>query len=339
MEDTGYLARTSFLMDRVMRTVGLSGQSVIPMLSSFACAVPSIMATRVIPDRRDRIATILAAPFMTCSARLPIYALLIAAFVPDESIGWMNLQGLILFGLYLLGILGGLGTALMLKSSALKGPKPHFMLALPEFRLPNVQTVAIKLFDRARIFLKRAGTVIFVVAILVWTLAYFPRIDTTEHSPVSNTSVSTSQSDLSNARAAKQMEQSWLGRIGRTIEPVFRPLGWDWRVSSAVIAGFPAREVVVAVMGTIYAVGSDADDQSLSEKLRSAKWPDGRPIFTLPMVLGLLVFYAWCLQCAATLATIRRETNSWRWPIFAWIYMTGIGYTGALIIYQVGSLL
>jgi len=339
LEDTGYLARTSFLMDRVMRTVGLSGQSVIPMLSSFACAVPSIMATRVIPDRRDRIATMLAAPFMTCSARLPIYALLIAAFVPDQSVGWMNLQGLVLFSLYLLGIVGGLGTALLLKSSALKGPKPHFMLALPEFRTPNLQTVAIKLFDRARIFLKRAGTVIFVVAILVWTLAYFPRADISETLPSVNTSESSSQLDINNARAAAQMEQSWLGRIGRTIEPVFKPLGWDWRVSSAVIAGFPAREVVVAVMGTIYAVGSDADDQSLSEKLRSAKWPDGRIIFTLPMVLGLLVFYAWCLQCAATLATIRRETNTWRWPIFAWLYMTGIGYTGALVIYQVGSLL
>lgn len=337
LEDTGYLARTSFLMDRVMRTVGLSGQSVIPMLSSFACAVPSIMATRVIPDRRDRIATILAAPFMTCSARLPIYALLIAAFVPNQSVGWLNLQGLVLFGLYLLGILGGLGTAMLLKSSALKGPKPHFMLALPEFRTPNLQTVAIKLFDRGRIFLKRAGTVIFVVAILVWTLAYFPRMDTTN----SDTGITESVSQITtdHTLAAAQMEQSWLGRIGRTIEPVFKPLGWDWRVSSAVVAGFPAREVVVAVMGTIYAVGSEADDHSLSEKLRSAKWPDGRLIFTLPMVLGLLVFYAWCLQCAATLATIRRETNSWRWPIFAWVYMTSIGYSGAFIIYQVGSLL
>lgn len=339
LEDTGYLARTSFLMDRVMRTVGLSGQSVIPMLSSFACAVPSIMATRVIPDRRDRIATILAAPFMTCSARLPIYALLIAAFVPNQSIGWMNLQGLVLFGLYLLGILGGLGTALLLKSSALRGPKPHFMLALPEFRAPNLQTVAIKLFDRGRIFLKRAGTVIFIVAILVWTLAYFPRMDTDEFETSTSANASINQIDSVNAMAAAQMEQSWLGRIGRTIEPVFKPLGWDWRVSSAVVAGFPAREVVVAVMGTIYAVGSDANDQSLSEKLRSAKWPDGRLIFTLPMVLGLLVFYAWCLQCAATLATIRRETNSWRWPIFAWFYMTSIGYIGALVIYQVGSLL
>lgn len=339
LEDTGYLARTSFLMDRVMRTVGLSGQSVIPMLSSFACAVPSIMATRVIPDRRDRIATILAAPFMTCSARLPIYALLIAAFVPNQSVGWMNLQGLVLFGLYLLGIVGGLGTALMLKSSALKGPKPHFMLALPDFRRPNIQTVAIKLFDRGRIFLKRAGSVIFVVAILVWTLAYFPRMDM-EQAPVTTTiTESVDQASTENAHAAAQMEQSWLGRIGRTIEPVFKPLGWDWRVSSAVVAGFPAREVVVAVLGTIYAVGAETDDQNLSEKLRSAKWPDGRPIFTLPMVLGLLVFYAWCLQCAATLATIRRETNSWRWPLFAWVYMTSIGYTGALVIFQVGSLL
>jgi len=337
LEDTGYLARTSFLMDRVMRSVGLSGQSVIPMLSSFACAVPAIMATRVIPDRRDRIATILAAPFMTCSARLPIYALLIAAFVPDQSVGWMNLQGLVLFVLYLLGILGGLGTALLLKSSALRGPKPHFMLALPEFRTPNIQTVAIKLFDRGRIFLKRAGTVIFVVAILVWTLAYFPRVDTNQYAAATHVTDSTDQAIIDNARSAAQMEQSWLGRIGRTIEPVFKPLGWDWRVSSAVVAGFPAREVVVAVMGTIYAVGSEADDQSLSEKLRSAKWPDGRLIFTLPMVLGLLVFYAWCLQCAATLAIIRRETNSWRWPFFAWTYMTAIGYFGALIIYQAGS--
>lgn len=339
LEDTGYLARTSFLMDRVMRSVGLSGQSVIPMLSSFACAVPSIMATRVIPDRRDRIATILAAPFMTCSARLPIYALLIAAFVPNHAIGWLNLQGLVLFGLYLLGIVGGLGTALLLKSSALKGPKPRFVLALPEFRTPNLQTVAIKLFDRGRIFLKRAGTVIFTVAILVWTLAYFPRMDPADYHPAQGLVETVEGTSIEHARSATQLSQSWLGRIGRTIEPVFKPLGWDWRVSAAVVAGFPAREVVVAVMGTIYAVGSEADDKSLAQKLRAATWPDGRQIFTLPMVLGLLVFYAWCLQCAATVATIRRETNSWRWPIFAWMYMTTIGYTGALFIYQAGSLL
>ncbi|NND45675.1 MAG: ferrous iron transporter B, partial [Xanthomonadales bacterium] len=334
LEDTGYLARAAFLMDRAMRKVGLSGQSVIPMLSSFACAVPSIMATRVIPDRRDRIATILAAPFMTCSARLPIYALLIAAFVPAQSIGWFNLQGLVLFGLYLLGIVGGLLTALLMKSTALHGPKPHFMLALPDFRTPNLQTVAIKLMDRARIFLKRAGTVIFTVAIIVWALAYFPRME----APPETITAASGQS-VEDQLAAAQMSQSYLGRIGRVVEPVFEPLGWDWRVSSAVIAGFPAREVVVAVMGTLYAVGSEADESSLAERLRAATWPDGRLVFTLPMVLGLMVFYAWCLQCAATVAVIRRETNSWRWPTFAWFYMTGVAYLGALLVYQVGRLI
>jgi len=341
LEDSGYLARAAFLMDRVMRGVGLSGQSVIPLLSSFACAVPAIMATRVIPDRRDRIATILAAPFMTCSARLPIYALLIAAFVPHRHLGWFNLQGLVLFGLYLLGIAGGLVTARVLKSTALSGPKPAFMLALPEFRWPNMQTVSIKLMDRARVFLKRAGTVIFSVAVVVWVLAYYPRAEFEANAAIMSSTggVDTSaMQQMQNEAAAAQMSQSWLGRIGRTIEPVFKPLGWDWRVSSAVIAGFPAREVVVAVMGTLYAVGSKADESSLTSKLKSARWPDGNPIFTLPMVLGLLVFYAWCLQCAATLATIRRETNSWRWPVFAWCYMTTLGYSGALAIYQLGSL-
>ncbi len=347
LEDSGFLARAAFLMDRIMRSVGLSGQSVIPMLSSFACAVPAIMATRVIPNRRDRIATIMAAPFMTCSARLPVYALLIAAFVPDESVGWLNLQGLVLLGLYLLGIIGGLTTAWILKRSALRGPKAQFALALPEFRWPNLQTVFIKLWDRARVFLKRAGTVIFVVAIIVWGLAYFPRsveIQSNLQSAISRAESSYSGGQLAtevrgleNNAAANQLEQSYLGRAGHFIAPVFAPLGWDWRVSAAVIAGFPAREVVVAVMGTIYAVGEDAEETSLTGKLRSAAWPDGSPIFTLPMVLGLLLFYAWCLQCAATIATIRRETNSWRWPIFAWTYMTTIGYLGALLIYQLGS--
>jgi len=340
LEDSGYLARAAFLMDRVMRTVGLSGQSVIPLLSSFACAVPAIMATRVIPDRRDRIATILAAPFMTCSARLPIYALLIAAFVPHQHFGWFNLQGLVLFALYLLGIAGGLLTARLLKSTALSGPKPAFMLALPEFRWPNMQTVVIKLLDRARVFLKRAGTVIVSVAVIVWVLAYYPRADIDIHTLDMTKSASLDASEtakLKNEVAAAQMSQSWLGRLGRRIEPVFKPLGWDWRVSSAVIAGFPAREVVVAVMGTLYAVGSEAEESSLTNKLKSAHWPNGKPIFTLPMVLGLLVFYAWCLQCAATLATIHRETNSWGWPVFAWCYMTTLGYCGAMLIYQLGS--
>jgi len=325
LEDSGYLARAAYLMDRAMRSVGLSGQSIIPMISSFACAVPGIMATRVIPSRRDRIATIMAAPFMTCSARLPVYALLIAAFVPATNVGFLNLQGLVLFGLYLFGIVMGILTALLMRKTALRGPKPPFALMLPEFRRPNLQTVGMQLLGRAKVFLKRAGTVIFAVAVIVWALAYFPRSDDIDPSLDANTA------------AAQQMEQSWLGRAGKVVEPVFEPLGWDWRVSSAVIAGFPAREVVIAVLGTVYAVGDDADEGTLSGRLKSATRPDGSRVFTLPMVIGLLIFYACCLQCAATLAIIRRETNTWRWPIFAWGYMTVIGYVGAMIAFQLGS--
>ena len=344
LEDSGYLARAAYLLDRGMRSVGLSGQSIIPMISSFACAVPGIMATRVIPNRRDRIATILAAPFMTCSARLPVYALLIAAFVPARDVGFMNLQGLVLFGLYMFGIVMGVLTALLIRKTALRGPKPPFALMLPEFRRPNLRTVLIQLLGRARVFLYRAGTVIFMVAVVVWALAYFPRSDSvdafvaTEQQRVtaalSGDALQAALADIDNRAAAIQLEQSFLGRAGHFVEPAFRPLGWDWRVSAAVIAGFPAREVVVAVLGTVYAVGDEADEATLSGRLKAAAWPDGRPVFTLPMVIGLLIFYACCLQCAATIAVIRRETNSWRWPAFAWIYMTAIGYTGALIAFQ-----
>ncbi len=347
LEDSGYLARAAYLMDRAMRSVGLSGQSIIPMISSFACAVPGIMATRVIPNRRDRIATILAAPFMTCSARLPVYALLIAAFVPALDIGVLNLQGLVLFGLYLFGILAGILTALLMRKTALRGPKPPFALMLPEFRRPNLRTVGMQLLGRARVFLYRAGTVIFAVAVIVWALAYFPRSDdisqqleqqrTAAAQSLSGEALAAQYARIENVAAAAQLEQSWLGRAGHYVEPVFKPLGWDWRVSAAVIAGFPAREVVIAVLGTVYAVGDEADTGTLSKRLKASTWPDGSRVFTLPMVIGLLVFYACCLQCAATIAVIRRETNSWRWPAFAWAYMTTIGYLGALLAYQVGS--
>ena len=347
LEDSGYLARAAYLMDRAMRSVGLSGQSIIPMISSFACAVPGIMATRVIPNRRDRIATILAAPFMTCSARLPVYALLIAAFVPAKSVGFLNLQGLVLFGLYMFGIVMGILTALLIRKTALRGPKPPFALMLPEFRRPNLRTVLMQLLGRAKVFLHRAGTVIFSVAVIIWALAYYPRSEDVAPfveaqqqaaaAELSGDELETALAQIDNQAAALQLEQSWLGRAGHFVEPVFRPLGWDWRVSSAVIAGFPAREVVVAVLGTVYAVGDEADEATLSGRLKSARNADGSLVFTLPMVLGLLVFYACCLQCVATLAVIRRETNTWRWPAFAWLYMTTIGYVGALVVYQLGT--
>jgi ferrous iron transport protein B len=351
LEDTGYMPRVAFLIDRVMRMCGLSGKSFIPMLSSFACAVPGIMATRVIPERRDRLATILAAPFMTCSARLPVYALLIAAFIPERHYlaGLVNLKGLVLLGLYLLGIFAGVFTALLMKRTVLRGPTPTFLIELPPYRLPNLRSVLLRLLERARVFLTRAGTVIFTVAVVIWALAYFPRDDAAAARyeaaraeaalTLEGDALDARLSGIDNAEIAAHLENSYLGRMGKFVAPVFAPLGWDWKVSAAVIAGFPAREVVVAVLGTIYAVGADVDEQddALISRLRSAQWPDGRLVFTVPMALGLLVFYAFCLQCAATIAMIRRETNSWGWAAFAWVYMTGMAYLGALAVYQLGS--
>ncbi|MBL4782363.1 MAG: ferrous iron transport protein B [Porticoccaceae bacterium] len=351
LEDSGYMARAAFLMDRSMRWCGLSGHSFVPMLSSFACAVPAIMGTRVIPDTRDRIATIMAAPFMTCSARLPVYALLIAAFIPPQHYfyGLINLQGLVLLGLYLLGIVGGVLTAFLLKRTVLRGSTPTFLMELPPYRTPNIKSVLLRLMERAKAFLVRAGTVIFFVSVVVWGLAYFPRseilaVEFERQKLLVESSVQVEAereqaiARLENELSAAQMEQSLLGRMGKTIAPLFKPLGWDWKLSAAVIASFPAREVVIAVLGTTYAVGADveAEDAGLRERVRNAAWPDGRKVFTPGIALGLMVFYALCLQCAATVAIIRRETNSWRWPAFAWFYMTGLGYLGAYACAQLG---
>jgi ferrous iron transport protein B len=349
LEDSGYMPRVAFMSDRIMRSVGLSGQSFIPMLSSYACAVPGIMATRVIPERRDRIATMLAAPMMTCSARLPVYALLISAFVPERYFlgGLINLQGLVLLGLYLLGIIGGIMTALLLKKTALSGPTPTFLIELPPYRLPNFRSVLIKLLARGKIFLTRAGTVIFTVAVLIWALAYFPRPQTilddydtrrgAAESTLQEPDLSRRLYELDQLEATVLLEQSLLGRTAKFVAPVFKPLGWDWKISAAVIAGFPAREVVIAVLGTIYAVGDiDSNENALVTRLRDAKHEDGSRVFTLSVVIGLLIFYAFALQCVATIAVMYRETNTWRWPLFAWVYMTGLGYAGAWLVQQFG---
>ncbi|NND55508.1 MAG: ferrous iron transport protein B [Gammaproteobacteria bacterium] len=347
LEDSGYMARAAFLMDRLMRACGLSGQSFIPMLSSFACAVPGIMATRVIPNPRDRLATMMAAPFMTCSARLPVYALLIAAFVPDTRVlGILNTQGLVLFGLYMLGIFGGIFTALVMKRFALRGPTPTFMIEIPPYRLPNLKSMAIRLLERGRIFLYRAGTIIFTVAVVIWALVYFPRPDTLFDSYemqrvevqqlYSGEELDTELTKIDQQESAALLEQSYLGRAGKLLQPAFAPLGWDWKITAGVIASFPAREVVVAVLGTIYAVGDDVDetDRRLLDRLRSAERPDGTPVFTTGLAVGVMIFFAFCLQCMATVAIMRRETNGWKWPIIAWCYMTSLGYIGAMLAYQ-----
>ncbi|MEX2482592.1 MAG: ferrous iron transport protein B [Gammaproteobacteria bacterium] len=329
LEDSGYMARAAFLMDRAMRGLGLSGQSFIPMLSSFACAVPGIMGTRIIANSHDRLATILAAPFMTCSARLPIYSLLIAAFIPDQRYlgGVLNLQGLVLLALYLLGICGAAFTAWLVTRVFWSRARSRFLLEMPPYRMPNARAVCAKLFSRALIFLQRAGTIIFAVALVIWALASFPRT-TADTAGVA-------------ASAPVELSGSYLGRMSRVVAPVFEPLGWDWKVTAAVLASFPAREVVIAALGTIYAVES-ADGESggsLTERIRAARHADGSPVYTLPMVLGLLVFYAFCLQCASTMAVMRRETGTWAWPLGAWLYMTGLGYLGAFVVYRVGNLM
>lgn len=351
LEDCGYMARASFLMDRLLRICGLSGQSFIPLLSGFACAVPAIMATRVVGDRRARLATILAIPLMTCSARLPVYALLISGFVPPANYlnGWINLHGLILLGLYLLGITGGALSAFLTRHIALRGAGASFFMEMPPFRWPNPRVLGLKLTAKVRVFLTRAGTVIAAACVMIWALGYFPRSDAiAEDFAERRAGVEVSVEDpdalesrlrrLNAEERAAQLEYSLLGRVGKSIEPAFRPLGWDWRVSASVVAGFPAREVVIGVMGTVYALGSEASESAgLRERLRASRWPDGRPVFTLAMALGLLVFYTFALQCVSTVAVIGRETNSWRWAAGAWIYMSGFAWLAGMLTYQLAA--
>ena len=352
------MARAAFLMDRWMSRIGLSGKSFLPLISSLACAVPGIMATRVIENERDRLATILAAPLMTCSARLPVYALLIAAFVPQKSLvfGLMSLQGLTLAGLYVLGILSAVGAAVLLKKTLLCGQSSLFVMELPGYKWPSLHTVFYRVVERAWVFLRCAGTVILAVSVVIWAALYWPRDPNLQDrllaeqtrlrqqleraSPDAPAISPEQQNHLEREIAAAYQRQSYLGRLGKWMEPVFRPLGWDWRIGSAVIASFPARETVVATLGVIHNVGrqDQTTDEGLTQlqaALYHATW-DGtdRPVFTLPVALSLLVFYALCAQCAATLAVIRRETNSWRWPAFTFAYMTALAYLGALVTYQ-----
>ncbi len=357
LEDCGYMARAAYLMDRVMVRAGLSGRSFIPMLSSFACAVPGIMAARVIENQRDRLTTILVAPLLTCSARLPVYALLIAAFVPPTTYlgGWLGVQGLTLAGLYVLGIVAAVGVALCLKRTILSGATPPFVMELPSYKWPSPRTVVIRVTERAWIFLRTAGSLILAISIVVWAAAYYPHSPSVVQQELQEKAALEAQSEaaaegspqrddaesklaeLNNEIAAKYQQHSILGWMGKAIEPAVRPLGWDWRIGCAVIASFPAREVVVATLGVVYGLGekfetkSDESRRALGARLQHAVW-DGtdRPVFTLPVALSIMVFFALCCQCAATLAVIRRETNSWRWPAFAFTYMTTLAYIGGV---------
>ncbi|HEV3202749.1 MAG TPA: ferrous iron transport protein B [Gemmataceae bacterium] len=365
LEDCGYMARAAFLMDKVMAGCGLSGKSFIPMLSSVACAVPGIMATRVIENRRDRLATILVAPLMSCSARLPVYTLMIGAFLTVGFPAWV--PGFTLFGMYLIGLVVAPLMALVLKRTLLRGETPLFVMEMPLYKRPSVRTVLRRVTDSGWAFVRRAGTFILASMIVIWALLYFPR--TSQNGQPYDLQIATLRNDLSdlkekastaNGEVKKEIEEtmeemeksiaqvdgewkrnSYLGRMGRSLEPVVKPLGWDWKIGMAALASFPAREVVVGTLGIIYNT-SKVDSGSIREAENVGETPLAKAlkedkVFTVPVALSLMVFFALCCQCASTLAVIGRETNSWRWPLFTFGYMTMLGYLGALVVYQVGS--
>lgn len=349
LEDCGYMSRAAFVMDKFMASIGMSGKSFLPLMSSFACAIPGIMATRTIDNRKDRMVTILVAPLMSCSARLPVYVLMVAAFVPDirYASGWITLQGIVLFAMQGLGAVIAIPVAWLLKRFMFRGEPSAFIMELASYRWPSWHVVFSRVWERVKAFLARAGTLIFITSVLVWAFAYFPG----DHSAVDASTRQLEQmqrSGVQDERAVAELEKSinldkgrliersFLGMAGRFLEPVVRPLGWDGRIGVAVLASFPAREVIIATLGTIYSLGSDTDETSdgLKEQMRAAHWPDGRPVFTLATAFSIMVFFALCAQCASTLVTIQRETNSWRWPIFCFVYMTSLAYLGAWLTYN-----
>ncbi|MBM3875301.1 MAG: ferrous iron transport protein B [Verrucomicrobia bacterium] len=337
LEDTGYMARAAFLMDRLMSKVGLHGKSFIPMLSSFACAIPGIMATRTIESPKDRLVTILVAPLMSCSARLPVYTVLIAACIPDVRVlGFFKLGGLTMLAMYLLGIAGALGMAWVFKKTLLKGAAPMLIMELPPYKRPVLAVTLRHMWDRSKLFLRRAGTVILGINILLWFLATYPKLEA---------SGQTSRTGPPNAApsAGDQLRLSFAGRLGHVIEPAIAPLGFDWKMGIGIVASFAAREVFVSTMSVVYNVGSadteEAASANLAKTMQQEKRTDGSPAYTPLTAVSLMVFYVFALQCVSTVAVVRRETNSWKWPIIQWLYMGALAWGLAFITYQGGRLL
>jgi ferrous iron transport protein B len=352
LEDTGYMARAAFLMDRLMSKVGLHGKSFIPMLSSFACAIPGIMATRTIESPKDRLVTILVAPLMSCSARLPVYTLLIAACIPNISVfGFLKLTGLTMLSMYLLGIIVALLMAWLFKKTLLKGETPMLIMELPPYKRPLFRVVVRHMWDRSRLFLRRAGTVILGINILLWFLATYPHNKqiTQDFAARRATIAQTAQpaaeqiAELDNEEAGARLRQSFAGRLGRLIEPVIAPLGFDWKMGIGIISSFAAREVFVSTMSTVYNVGkaekTESSMNSLAKTLQAQKRSNGSPVYTPLIAVTLMVFYVFALQCVSTVAIVRRETNSWKWPFFQWIYMGALAWTLAFLTYRIGQML
>ena len=346
LEDCGYMSRAAFLVDRAMTAFGLSGKSFLPMMSSFACAVPGVMATRVIENRRDRFATIMVAPLMSCSARLPVYLLLIAAFIPATSYlgGWISLPAIVLMAMYLVGVVVAIPVAWILKKTILRGEVAPFVLELPEYKWPSARVVISRVWEASKAFVVRAGTLIFAASILIWFAGYWPGDHSRQYQiesqlealPEGSNRVEPLENEL-RVVSGQLLETSLLGRMGHAIEPAVAPLGWDWKIGVGAIASFPAREVIIATLGTIYSLGGDADQEGLVGAMRASTHPDGTPVYSIPVALSIMVFFALCAQCVSTLLVIRRETNSWFWPVLSFVYMTVLAYVGALVTYQLGS--
>ncbi|MDB4749525.1 ferrous iron transport protein B, partial [Rubripirellula sp.] len=346
LEDCGYMARAAFLVDRIMTTFGLSGKSFLPMMSSFACAVPGVMASRVIENRRDRFATIMVAPLMSCSARLPVYLLLIAAFIPSTTYfaGWLSLPAIVLMSMYLVGVITAIPVAWILKKTLLRGEVAPFVLELPEYKVPSPKVVLSRVWDASKAFVIRAGTLIFAASILIWGAGYWPGDHTEQYRMEAALDALEESSEARqpliaelNAESSHLLENSILGRTGHLIEPIVRPLGWDWKIGVGVLASFPAREVIIATLGTIYSLGGDAEEEGLIGALQASTYEDGKPVYSIPVALSVMVFFALCAQCVSTLLVIRRETNSWFWPILSFSYMTLLAYFGAWLTYAISS--
>ncbi len=320
LESTGYMARAAFIMDRLMSRVGLNGKSFIPLLSSYACAIPGIMATRTIEDPKDRLVTILVAPLMSCSARLPVYLLMIAALVPGDRVPVLTKVGIMVF-MYALGTFGAFGFAWLFKRTLLKGAPPVMIMELPPYRLPGLKDVAQHMLERGWLFLRRAGTVILGISIVLWFLAAYPKAP-------------------AGATPTQQLAQSFAGRAGHALEPVIAPLGFDWQIGIGLISSFAAREVFVSTMGVVFnAETKDDDTTPLRQAMLAAKWPDGRPLFTPLVCFTLMIFYVFAMQCMSTIAVVKRETNGWKWPIFQTLYMTGTAWILSFLVFQGGRAL
>jgi ferrous iron transport protein B len=351
LEDSGYLARVAFVIDRVMKGVGLHGKAFVPLLSGFACAVPAVMATRTIERRRDRLVTMLALPLMSCSARLPVYILVVGTVFAGQSFGWFSAGAIALFSMYTLSVLVTLAAAAVIRRTVLPGPAPTFVLEMPPYRWPSARILWINAWRRLRIFLVDAGTIILAMTILLWALLSFPKsAGVTEHYAVERERVE--QMALSDAEtaetlrsldaqeASEQLANSLGGRFGHAIEPALRPIGFDWQIGVGIIGAFAAREVFISTLGVVFGIG-EADEQNkpLREALRDARHADGTPVMTPLSGISLMVFFLLACQCMSTIAVVRRESGSWKWPVFLFSYMTVLAYVASLAVYQGGRLL